>query len=66
MTMFVVIQNDTVNLKDVSRISRKDNIISVFFISKEVPEHYTFANTSDATEVEYKIFKNLEENGLIV
>lgn len=65
-SMFLIIKTDTVNLKDISRISRSGAVITVYFISKELPVKYDFNNESDATEVEYKIFKNLEEHGLIV
>lgn len=64
--MFLVIKNDTINLQDISRISRQNATIFVYFISKEKPATYHFDNEGDATEVEYKVFKNLEENGLVV
>ncbi len=64
--MFIIIQNDTININDISRISRQQAIIHVYFISQSAAVAYTFANESDATEVEYKIFKGLEEHGLVV
>ncbi|WP_296204801.1 hypothetical protein [Psychrobacter sp. UBA3962] len=64
--MFLVIQNDTINLSDVSRISRDSNTIKVYFISQSNSVEYHYDTENDASEVEYKIFKNLEEKRLIV
>lgn len=64
--MFLVIQNDTINLNDISRLSREGAVIKVYFISQNSVAEYHFETEGDATEVEYKIFKNLEEQRLIV
>lgn len=64
--MFLVIQNDTINVNDISRISREGAKIKVYFISQNPVAEYDFETESDATEVEYKIFQNLEEKRLIV
>lgn len=64
--MFLVIQNDTINLSDVSRICRDSNTIEVYFISQSTSVEYHYDTENDASEVEYKIFKNLEEKRLIV
>lgn len=64
--MFLVIQNDTINLNDISRISREGTKIKVYFISQNPVAEYDFDTESNATEVEYKVFQNLEEKRLIV
>ena len=64
--MFLVIQNDTINLKDISRISRQGSTIKVYFISQSSVAVYKYDTENDASEVEYKIFKNLEDKKLVV
>lgn len=64
--MFLVIQNDTINLNDISRISREGAKIKVYFISDNPVAQFNFDTENDATEVEYKVFQNLEERRLIV
>lgn len=64
--MFLVIQNDTINLNDISRISKEGSTIKVYFISQSSAAVYEYDTESDASEAEYKIFKNLEEKKLVV
>lgn len=64
--MFLVVQSDTINIHDISRLSREGRTIIVYFISGNTPATYHYETDSDASEVQYKIFKSLEEKKLVV
>ncbi|PAT63136.1 hypothetical protein [Psychrobacter sp. JB193] len=64
--MFTSIQDDTINLNDVSRISRKSKRIEVYFISKKDPTTYTFEDEDQAIKVDLVILKELKNSNLLI
>ena len=49
--MFLVIQNDTINLSDISRISRESAKIKVYFISENPVAEYDFDTENSVNSI---------------
>lgn len=64
--MFTSIQNDTINLNDISRISRKAKRIEIYFISKKDPVTYTFEHEDHAVKVDLDIIGDLKASKLLI
>lgn len=64
--MFTTILNDTINLADVSRISRKADRIEVYFISRKDPETYYFETKEDAENADIVIMNDMKALNIMV
>lgn len=58
--MFSIIQQDTINLSDVSRTSLRHNAIFIYFISKQDPEVYRFESEQEAVAADRVIMNDMK------